>query len=247
MSNPHVIAEAERSGKQVNEIAFEREVQQGKNIVDAVSKHVSTLDRFILSTLSDSKRWSKGEILWNLHFDGKASIANYLKQTYPSLAEKTSYFQIGVYLSNWWSPLQRPEKQSDGTFVLHLAEGLGDEPIPWIHAQTDTGYMVKALVSAPPKTTILGCSRLMRYEDFWKLWAKIKGVELVVQVNETFLTAGVPEWMAKEIAESKLYVSKYGWAGGDPEVKRPEDAGVKMDKLTDIEEYMRECSYEGFM
>ena len=53
--------------------------------------------------------------------------------------------------------------------------------------------------------------------------------------------------MAKEIAESKLCVSNYGWAGGDLEVKKPEDIGVEMDKLTDIEQYMREESYEGFM
>ncbi|KAK4623886.1 NmrA-like family domain-containing protein 1 [Fulvia fulva] len=67
----------------VNEIAFEREVQQGKNVAQAVSTQTSTLHRFALSTLSDSKCWSNDETLWNLHFDGKACIANYLKQTYP--------------------------------------------------------------------------------------------------------------------------------------------------------------------
>ena len=244
---PDSIAEAARQGKQINEIAFDREVQQGKNIVDAASKHASTLHRFVLSTLSDSKRCSAGSIQWNLHFDGKAAITTHLKQTHPSLARKTSYFQIGVYLSNWWSPLQRPEKQADGTFVLHVHETLGDEPIPWIHAQTDTGYMVKALISAPAETSILGCSRLMRYEDYWKLWAEIKGVKLVVQVDRDFHAAGVPDWLAREMYESKLYVSKYGWAGGDPEVKRPEEVGVEMDKLTDVERYMREERYEGFL
>lgn len=242
-----MIAEAERRGKRVNEIAFEREVQQGKNIVDAVSKQTSTLERFVLSTLSDSKRWSNGEITWNLHFDGKAGIATYLKQTYPSLAEKTSYFQIGVYLDNWKIPLMRPAKQPDGTFVLHVTEGRGDKGIPWVHAQTDTGHFVKALISAPPKTSILGCSRLMTTEDHWKLWAQIKGVKLVVHTDKTLPAAGLPEWMVQELSESKLYVSKYGWAGGDPEVKLPQDAGVEMDKLTDIEQYMREESYEGFV
>ena len=63
MSNPDVIAEAEKRGKQVIEIALEREVQQGKNIVDAVAKQASILDRFVLSTLSDTKRWSNGVFL----------------------------------------------------------------------------------------------------------------------------------------------------------------------------------------
>ncbi|KAE8340757.1 hypothetical protein BDV24DRAFT_163975 [Aspergillus arachidicola] len=247
VKDPQVADEAKRRGKQINEIAFEREVQQGKNIINAAAKHVSTLDRVVLSTLSNSKKWSQGEILWNLHFDGKAQYTEYLQQTYPDLAAKTGYFQIGVYLSNWWNPMQRPEKKTDGTFVLHVTAGFGDQPVPWIHAQNDTGYLVKALIHASPGTAILGCSRLMRYDEYWKLWADIKGVKLVVQVDQEFHSAGAPDWLAREIYESKLYVSKYGWAGGDPNVKKPEEVGVEMDKLMDIERYMRETDYAGFM
>ncbi|GFN11733.1 hypothetical protein AtubIFM55763_004867 [Aspergillus tubingensis] len=247
IKDPQVIAEAKTRGKQVNEIAFEREVQQGKNIVTAAAKHVSTLDRLVLSILSNSKKWSNGEILWNLHFDGKAQYTEYMQQTYPALAAKTSYFHIGVYLSNWWNPMQRPEKQSDDTYVLHVTADYGDHPIPWVHAQHDTGYFVKALIRAPPGTAILGCSRLMRYQDYWKLWAEVKGVRLVVQVDKEFDSTGVPDWLAREMYDSKQYVSKYGWAGGDPKVKEPQEAGVEMDKLMDIERYMRETDYVGFM
>lgn len=242
-----MIAEAEKTGKQVNKIAFDREVQQGKNIVDAAAKYASTLDRVVLSTLSNSKKWSNGEIRCNLHFDGKAQYTEYLQQTYPDLAAKTSYFQIGVYLSNWWSPMKRPEKQTDGSFVLHVTADTGAQPIPWIHAQTDTGYLVKSLIRAPPGTVILGCSRLMRYAEYWKLWADIKGVKLVVQVDKQFDSGETPDWLALEMYESKLYVSKYGWAGGDPNVKKPEEVGVEMDKLMDIERYMRETDYAGFI
>lgn len=86
----------------------------------------------------------------------------------------------------------------------------------------------------------------MLYEDFCS-GLRSKGVELVVQVDETEHIAGMPEWMAHELHESKLYVSKYGWAGGDPEAKEPQDAGVEMDKLTDIEQCLRDESYEGFL
>ena len=87
----------------------------------------------------------------------------------------------------------------------------------------------------------------MRYEEYWKLWAEINGVQLVVQVDEEFHAAGAPDWFAREIYESKLYVSKYGWAGGVPNVKNPEEVGVEMDKLMGIERYMRETEYAGFM
>lgn len=51
------------------------------------------------------------------------------------------------------------------------------------------------------------------------------------------LFAQSPDWRVRGITRNP----------DDPEVKKPEDAGVEMDKLTDIEQYMREESYEGFM
>ncbi|OJJ06700.1 hypothetical protein ASPVEDRAFT_32978 [Aspergillus versicolor CBS 583.65] len=80
----------------------------------------------------------------------------------------------------------------------------------------------------------------MSYAEYWKLWADINGVKLVVQVGKEFDSGEAPDWLAREMYESKLYVSKYGWAGGDPNVKKPEEVGVEMDKLMDIERYMRE-------
>lgn len=111
MSDPATAKLASERGIQPNQVAFEREKQQGFNLVEAAAATVGTLERFVLSTLSDSKKWSQGKINWNLHFDGKAAVADYVRESHKALAAKTSYVQVGFYFTNWkMSPLFAPQK-----------------------------------------------------------------------------------------------------------------------------------------
>jgi|SRR5690242_8018487 len=80
----------------------EHETQQLKNVIDAAAK-VATLERFILSSLSDATKWSKGTYNHVYHFDSKANAENYGKKTYPDLWAKTSIYQAGMFLSNFFS------------------------------------------------------------------------------------------------------------------------------------------------
>lgn len=99
MSNPGTAADAEKKGISMNEVAMQREIAQGKNLVDVVAE-TESVERFIFSTLSDSRKWSNGEITENYHFDGKAVVEVYLKETYPKLAAKSSYVHVGAYMDN---------------------------------------------------------------------------------------------------------------------------------------------------
>lgn len=121
-----------------NEVAFDREVEQMKAIIDAAAAHVGTLDRLVLSTLSSARKWSNGSIKWNYHFDAKAEAENYLKDTYPELWAKTSLLHLGYYASNWKNFSGKPEKQEDGTFVVSLPIS-GDKKIPMVDPVADTG------------------------------------------------------------------------------------------------------------
>lgn len=105
MAVPKVQAEAQKSGRPINAVAYDVEVQQGRNIVDAANATVHTLDRFVLSTLSATKKWSKGKYSHNFHFDSKWAAVEYLEATYSELAKKTSYLQVGLYMTNWKSSL----------------------------------------------------------------------------------------------------------------------------------------------
>jgi hypothetical protein len=138
--------EAEGRNITVNEVAYEREVQQGKNIVDAAAATVDSLDHFILSTLSDSKKWSKGKITFNLHFDAKWKAVEYCKATYPELWKKTSMVQLAHYATNWMSfGMGLPKKNDEGKFVLSMPMS-GDAKVPIVDAGADTGMSLLPLL-----------------------------------------------------------------------------------------------------
>lgn len=80
--------------------AYEVELQQGKNIADAVSG-VATLELFIWSSLSAATKHSGGKYQKVWHFDSKAHVVDYVQETYPRLAEKMSILQMGLFVDNW--------------------------------------------------------------------------------------------------------------------------------------------------
>ncbi|UQC75736.1 uncharacterized protein CLUP02_17244 [Colletotrichum lupini] len=70
-SNPQL-----KPGQSVLEWAYELEVQQGKNLVEAVAK-LDSLQLFIWSTLSATRKWSGGKFQNVYHFDSKAAVADH--------------------------------------------------------------------------------------------------------------------------------------------------------------------------
>lgn len=231
---------AAEQGRQPNEIAMDLEIQQGKNIIHAAAKHLSTLDRLVVSTLSDSSKWSGGKIKWNLHFDGKAKYTQYLKDTFPDLAKKTSYVQMGYYLSNWKAfPILAPAKQPDGSFVLVKSGVPNAKPTPYVDPPNDTGYFVKALIeNKEANITMLGFCELISDDEYAALWGRVLGVKTRTEAKgaNDWKVARLPEFLVRELEEASVYYVTWGWDGGDPEVKHPKDVGVELDKLTKVAE-----------
>lgn len=85
----------------LNVYAYDREVQQLKNAIDAAAANIDGLDRFVLSSLADVTKWSGGKYTHVYHFDSKAHAEAYGKETHPELWKKTSIFQAGLFLSNF--------------------------------------------------------------------------------------------------------------------------------------------------
>jgi hypothetical protein len=138
LNDPATHKLAAEQKRTANEVAYDREVSQAKAIIDAAAAHVETLDRFVLSSLSEARKWSNGTIKWNLHFDAKAEAENYVKETYPELSAKTSLLHLGYYANNWRAFSGTPEKQEDGSFVVSLPIG-GDKKIPMVDPVADAG------------------------------------------------------------------------------------------------------------
>ncbi|KAM0541179.1 hypothetical protein ACHAPJ_013343 [Fusarium lateritium] len=200
--DPNVQKQAQERGQQVNQLAYDVEVQQGRNIVDAANATVGTLDRFVLSTLSPTKQWSKGKYTHNYHFDAKWEAVKYLRATYPELAEKTSYLQVALYLSNWKDDLGKPKKL------------IGIFP----------GVFTKALVQAKPGIVLVGRSSLLSWKEYAALWGKIHNVECRFhRLDRKVLENAIPGGIGEELADMLEYIGEFGYDGGDPDVVYPED------------------------
>lgn len=237
------VQKAQDAGLSINEFAYQREVQQGKNIAAAASNPTvaKTLERFIFSSLSDTKKWSKGKYTHNYHFDSKAHVVSYIVDNLPDLARKMSTVQIGHYVTNWRSGTVRPRKQPDGSFVVpHLGPVSESPQRPFVVTHLDTGVFVRALLlKAPPGTPMLGYSQKGTYVEFWTLWSTVTGskVEFKEMEADEFYSE-VPEAIRAEVYESAAYDKEFGWTGGDPSVVDVWTVDPEA-KTTSLKEYMK--------
>ncbi|KAH6685469.1 hypothetical protein F5X68DRAFT_262701 [Plectosphaerella plurivora] len=241
-ADPKIHEQAQKEGRPVNTIAYDVEVQQGKNIVDAANATIDTLDRFVLSTLSHTKKWSGGKYAHNFHFDAKWMAVEYLKSTYPKLAEKTSYLQVGLYLTNWqgFKPLQIgwPIKQADGTYLMRYPSD-PNGPVAHIDARYDTGVFTLALVKAPAGQNLLGTRGLLSWSEFAALWGKVHGVEARFErIDRQIVENAIPGGIGEELADMFEYIGEFGYDGGDPTVVLPKDLGVPVS-VESVEDYIR--------
>jgi hypothetical protein len=123
-ASPALRDRAVASGQNIGVYTREYETQQSKNIIDAAAK-VSTLKRFVFSSLPNVAKLSEGKYTHVYHFDGKAIAEEYARSSYPTLWEKTSVFYAGFYLENYFAPtafLFRPKlvcpRKDDIVYIL---------------------------------------------------------------------------------------------------------------------------------
>lgn len=239
IGNPKVQAAAQKSGRPVNVEAYDVEVQQGRNIVDAANSTADTLERFVLSTLSATRKWSKGKYTHNYHFDAKWMAVEYLKATYPELAKKSSYLQVGLYMTNWMSSaVTQPTKQPDGTYILRMPLD-GNAPVPMVEARHDTGHFTKALVQVPPGQNLLGYASMLSWNEWVLLWGRIHGVTCRFErLDRKVVENAIPGGIGEEFADMFEYISEFGYDGGDPSVVHPKDLGVEIPVFS-AEEYIK--------
>lgn len=94
-----------KDGQRINEYAFDIEVAQAKNIAQAAAE-TEGLQRFISSALPNVSDCTSGRLKHVYHFDSKAVVVEYIKESLPDLAAKMSVLYIGSYMTNWGQGLQ---------------------------------------------------------------------------------------------------------------------------------------------
>ncbi|KAF5978717.1 nitrogen metabolic regulation nmr [Fusarium coicis] len=97
-------------GQALNEWTKVQETQQLKNIIDEAAR-VSSLERFIMSSLPGPTELSGGKYTNVCHHDSKADAEEYGEQVQPELWAKTSIHLPGYFLSNFLAhPMAQPTK-----------------------------------------------------------------------------------------------------------------------------------------
>lgn len=122
MLNPSLREKAAAAGISTGFYIRDYEAQQNRNIIDAAAK-LSTLERFIYSSLPYANKLSDGKYDHVYYYDSKAAAEEYGRATYPELWEKTSVFYAGFYLENYvWEAkaLFAPKLVCSLILFLHL-------------------------------------------------------------------------------------------------------------------------------
>jgi len=117
---------------------FDKEYDQGKNLVDAVA--ASKIKHFVFSTLPSAKKISDGKIEVP-HFDIKAQLEEYTR----GLGLHVTFVHPAFYFENFLSYFP-PKKQEDGTFAFGFPQG--DTPLAGV-AIEDLGGVVTAIFDNP--------------------------------------------------------------------------------------------------
>lgn len=195
------------------------------NIAEAAASPsvVKTLERFVLSSLSDARKWSGGKYKTVYHFDSKYEMIRQTQERFPEVAAKTSTVQIGNYVTNWKAFKNlAPQKQPDGSFIMSRTTPPTFK-MPLIVTHKDTGAFVKALIDIPPGKDILAVSEYMTFPDWMEIWGRVLGVKASYKQlsNEEFFE-GIPEAFTEELRDGFDYIHEFGFDGGDPDVLHPE-------------------------
>lgn len=234
---------AAAAGRSIGEYAGDLELAQGINIAKAASdpRVLSTLEKFVFSTLAPVRKISGGKYRHAYEFDSKAAVETYIREELPGLRDRLSTVTMGIYQETWKEiGVFRPHKQPDGTFQYVRLKCPGThEANPEVIASRDTGAFAEALVLRhPPGTDVLGASAIITKPDYAALWGRTMGVKAAVKdVSEEEYVSYVPEEIRDTMVDLMKFFAEYGYAGGNPKVKTPAELGIE---TTSLETFFRD-------
>ncbi|KAI1322453.1 hypothetical protein F5Y16DRAFT_386592 [Xylariaceae sp. FL0255] len=177
-----LMAEGKTDPVEVSKTAYEREVENGKNVTDAAEES-EPLERFVYSALPSLKSFSgadgKGKESRSYHPEAKAAIVRYIEEEKPALAKKLSLLYAGAYPDN---ALLAPKL--DPRVGKHVA---GSPCAPTVKMNvldpsTATGPFVRCLIEdEEPGVKLLAYNdeSYLSLEGFVNVWSEVTGKEAV--------------------------------------------------------------------
>ncbi|OMP88419.1 NmrA-like family domain-containing protein 1 [Diplodia seriata] len=189
-------------------VKYDVEVSQGKNVADAAKE--AGVEHLIFSSLLNVTKETNGRLKHVPHFDGKADIEEYIRQS----GTPATFYLPGYYMSNYAQMLQKGE---DGSYTLAYPVSK-DAKFPLCDIAEDTGKFVKAIIKN--RSRLLG-ARVYGAADYYtpeRILAELEEVTgkktNYVQVSSEAYKGFLPDFMAEEMLENHLFVEDPGYYAG---------------------------------
>ncbi|KAJ7157877.1 NAD(P)-binding protein [Mycena crocata] len=202
---------------------MQREVDEGKLMIDAAK--AAGVERIVWSGLAPVTKISGGKYTHVYHFDGKAAVTEYGRQSGVPFVN----VQAGLYASNFLGPSSNITKQADGTFALEWAIR-PTTVLPVIDIDDDYGLFVRQILELPvfpDGTEVYTASEDISVEDITRQLSAATGKTVVlkqVTVEEwqksLEAAAGLPPAIATELIEMFRFFDDVGYYGGQPSASR---------------------------
>ncbi|TQS33626.1 hypothetical protein Golomagni_06021 [Golovinomyces magnicellulatus] len=233
-------------GEALNEHVSKQETQQLKNVINAAAE-VATLDRLVLSSLSNATKWSKGKYTHVFHFDAKANAVEYARDTYPDLWAKTSVFQAGFFLGNFTAtegPSLLPVKNAENIYQF-IGNLEADVKLPFIAAEEDSGPFVQALINEPAGKNIIAYREWLTMQEFAAIFSDVTGLKSeIVTLPKGQSNVPLPPDLALEFADNWAYWNEFGYEGrDDPTLIHPKNLSLPLE-LSSVADYLQKQDWD---
>uniref|UniRef100_A0A060T883 ARAD1D08866p n=1 Tax=Blastobotrys adeninivorans TaxID=409370 RepID=A0A060T883_BLAAD len=209
------------------------EVAAGKNLADAAVQ--SGVQYIIFSTLPPSNKISNGKY-YIPHFEEKAEVEQYIR----SLGIKSSFFLPSSFMENFYTSM-KPQKQSDGTYVIEFLENDGNPRFPFIDIKRDTGNYVGYILNHQDECqgkVIFGAVQSVTAEELAQVMSKSTGKTITVRkVPRDKYLSFLPAQMHKAMCDMYDYLCEYELV---PDVvnRIKQDSKYVVKPLTTLEQYL---------
>ncbi|KAJ7221850.1 NAD(P)-binding protein [Mycena haematopus] len=193
----------------------EREIAEGQMMIDAAK--VAGVDRLVWSGLPHCTKLSGGKIAHIIHYDSKATVSEYGRQSGIPFVD----VQAGFYATNFFNPWIAPVKQADGSFVIPLPL----KPtvhLPVLDMTRDYGlYVLRALESPVfPDGTAVYTGLSITMEDVAHHISQATGKQIVVeqitleQFGQKMAASGAPPHFVVAMLDAWKWFEEFGYYGG---------------------------------
>ncbi|KAH7324241.1 hypothetical protein B0I35DRAFT_406073 [Stachybotrys elegans] len=185
------------------------ELTQGKAVVDAAK--AAGVQHLIFSSLLNITELTNGRLTHLKHFDGKAQIEQYARDS----GVPSTFVLAGFFMSNFFSALR---KGDDGSYTMALPVNCDKAQLPVFDTPADMGKFAKAAIKHFPEYTgkrIYAATEYMSPNEVVAQFTQVTGKPAkAIQVPDETYKSFLPAPIAQEMLENFKLLEEPGYYGG---------------------------------